>query len=92
MVTIKLKYHSTNEFEEFLFELRTQFSNLYRYSYNRLYEGLTKKEIYHSVSQLNNMKLIKSRMVCDSTDLASYLYKKDKKTITNQYLVQEKIS
>lgn len=46
MITIKLKYKSTSEFQDFLSNIRKQFSCVYRYSYNRFYDGLTKKEIY----------------------------------------------
>ena len=78
MITIKLKYNSSPDFQVFLSELRKQYSCVYRYSYNRLYEGLTKSDIYHQVSKLNNVELVKSRLINDSIDFASRLYEKDK--------------
>ena len=78
MTTIKLKYNSTSVFNEFLDKLRHQFSCVYRYSYNRLYEGLTKNDIYHQISELNNVEMIKSRMINDCVDFANRLYEKDK--------------
>ena len=79
MITIKLKYNADQEFKDFLFKLRKQFSNVYRYSYNRLFDGKSKKEIYHSIPNLNNIDLIKSRMILDGIDFANILYEKDKK-------------
>ena len=78
MITIKLKYKSTSEYYEFLSKLRSQFSNVYRFSYNRLYDGLSKKEIYHLISLLNNVELIKGRLISDCIDFSSSLYEKDK--------------
>ena len=80
MITIKLKYKSTSVFQEFLLNFRKQFSCIYRYSYNRLYEGLTKKDIYHQISGLNNVEMIKSRLINDCVDFANRLYEKDKLT------------
>ena len=80
MITIKLKYNSTPVFQEFLDKFRKQFSCIYRYSYNRLYDGLKKDVIYHQISELNNVEMIKSRMINDCVDFASRIYKKDKLT------------
>jgi len=80
MTTIKLKYNSTSIFSEFLNKLRHQFSCVYRYSYNRLYDGLTKKDIYHQISDLNNVEMIKSRFIDDCIDFANRIYEKDKLT------------
>lgn len=78
MQTIKLKYDSTKEHYDFLLKLRKQFSCVYRYSYNRLYDGLSKKEIYALVSNLNNVELIKGRLINDCIDFVSRMYEKDK--------------
>ena len=78
MITIKLKYKSSTDFQEFLNKLRQQFSCVYKYSYNRLYDGLTKSDIYHQVSKLNNVELVKSRLINDCVDFASRLHEKDK--------------
>lgn len=80
MITIKLQYKSNTEFQDFLFNIRKQFSNVYRYSYNRLYDGLAKKEIYHVIPSLNNTELIKGRLISDCMDFAYRLYIKDKKS------------
>ena len=78
MITIKLKYKSSLYFQEFLNKLRQQFSCVYRYSYNRLYDDLSKSDIYHQISNLNNIELVKSRMISDSIDFSERLYIKDK--------------
>lgn len=80
MITIKLKYNSSPDFQEFLAKLRQQYSNVYKFSYNRLYDGLSKKEIYHIIPNLNSVKLVKSRLIYDCIDFASRLYEKDKLT------------
>ena len=80
MTTIKLKYNSSLEFQDFLFKLRKQYSCVYRFAYNRLFDGFTKKEIYHKILKLNNIELIKSRMINDAIDFSSRLYEKDKKS------------
>ena len=78
MITIKLKYKSNSDFQEFLDKLRHQFSCVYRYSYNRLYDGLSKSDIYHQVSNLNNVEMVKSRLIHDCIDFASHCYEKDR--------------
>ncbi len=80
MITIKLRYKSDDIFQEFLGKLRQQYSCVYRYSYNRLYDGLTKLEIYHKIPDLNNVKMVKSRLINDCIDFSSRLYEKDKLT------------
>ena len=80
MITIKLKYKSsTPYFQKFLGKLRQQFSCVYRYSYNRLYDGLSKIDIYHQISELNNVEMVNSRLINDCIDFAARIYEKDKK-------------
>ncbi|MCK9417630.1 hypothetical protein M0Q97_13390 [Candidatus Dojkabacteria bacterium] len=79
MITIKLTYNSSKEFHDFLLKLRKQFSCVYRYSYNRFYDGLSKKEIYALISNLNNIEMIKGRLINDCIDFAFRTYEKDKK-------------
>lgn len=78
MITIKLQYNSTPKYYEFLSKIRRQFSNVYRFSYNRFYDGLSKKEIYQLIPTLNNVELIKGRLINDCIDFASRAYEKDK--------------
>jgi IS605 OrfB family transposase len=80
MITIKLQYKSTSEFQQFLYNIRRQFSNVYRYSYNRFYDNLNKTEIYNLILSLNNIELINGRLISDCIDFASQLYEKDKKS------------
>ena len=79
MITIKLKYNSSQEFNEFLPKLRKQYTSIFHYVYNRLLEGKTEKEIYHSIKLLNNIELMKSKMIYDCIKDAIYIYEKDKK-------------
>jgi predicted transposase len=45
MITLKIPYRSSKEFQDFLKELRREYSCLVRYSYNRLKEGVSEKDI-----------------------------------------------
>ena len=55
MITLKVPYRSTTEFQEFLQNLRREYSLLVRYSYNRLKEGITEKDIRSLHKSLNNI-------------------------------------
>ena len=79
MITIKLKYIAEQDLQDFIFKIRKQFSNVYRYSYNRFYDNLTKNQIYHLIPNLNNVDLIKGRLILDGIDFANNLYEKKKK-------------
>ena len=56
MITIKLPY--TSEFD--FLPLIKQYSNVVRFSYNRLNEGIKQKEIRLQLKQLNNINLLGS--------------------------------
>ena len=45
MVTLKIPYKSNDEFQLFLTNLRREYSALVRYSYNRLKDGISEKDI-----------------------------------------------
>jgi IS605 OrfB family transposase len=58
MITIKIPYKSSHEFQTFLKELRREYSCLVRYSYNRLKEGISEKDIrvlHKSLNNINNL-------------------------------------
>jgi IS605 OrfB family transposase len=55
MITLKVPYKSTTEFQEFLQNLRREYSLLVRYSYNRLKEGVSEKDIRSLHKSLNNI-------------------------------------
>jgi len=83
MITIKLKYQSDQIFQDFLYKLRKQYSNVYRFAYNRFKDGLNKKEIYHLISSLNNIEMIKGRLINDCIDFSQRVFEKDKKLNKN---------
>ena len=58
LITIKLPYKSDEIFQDKLFSLRKQYSSIVRYSYNRLKDGLTEKEIRDSFCNLNNINYL----------------------------------
>lgn len=55
MITIKLPYNSNQEFKDFLTQLRKEYSNVVRYSYNRLKEGKSEKDIRELICGLNSI-------------------------------------
>lgn len=55
MITLKIPYKSNDEFKLFLNNLRREYSLLVRYSYNRLKEGMSEKDIRVLHKSLNNI-------------------------------------
>ena len=55
MLTLKIPYKSNEEFKLFLNNLRREYSLLVRYSYNRLKEGISEKDIRVLHKSLNNI-------------------------------------
>lgn len=55
MITLKIPYKSNDEFKLFLNNLRREYSLLVRYSYNRLKEGVSEKDIRVLHKSLNNI-------------------------------------
>jgi len=55
LLTIKLPYKSSNEFQEKLNLLRKEYSSVVRYSFNRLKEGYTEKDIRSFLNGLNGL-------------------------------------
>jgi IS605 OrfB family transposase len=73
---MKEKYNSSPEFNKFLPKLRKQYTSIFHYAYNRLYDGKSKLEIYHLCKLLNNIELIKSKMIEYTIDDAYDCYDK----------------
>jgi len=55
LITLKIPYKSSDEFKLFLNNLRREYSLLVRYSYNRLKEGISEKDIRVLHKSLNNI-------------------------------------
>jgi len=55
LITLKIPYKSNDEFKTFLNNLRREYSLLVRYSYNRLKEGVSEKDIRLLHKFLNNI-------------------------------------
>jgi hypothetical protein len=55
LITLKIPYKSNDEFKLFLNNLRREYSLLVRYSYNRLKEGISEKDIRVLHKSLNNI-------------------------------------
>ena len=60
MITLKIKYTTTEDSLNLIKEYRKQYSSVLHYAYNRRYEGVSEKDVEHQISSLNNVPLIKS--------------------------------
>ena len=60
MITLKIKYTTTEDGLNLIKEYRKQYSSVLHFAYNRRYEGVSEKVIEHQISSLNNIPLIKS--------------------------------
>ncbi len=60
MITLKIKYTTTEDGLNLIKEYRKQYSSVLHFAYNRRYEGVSEKNIEHQISSLNNIPLVKS--------------------------------
>ena len=60
MITLKIKYTTTEDGLNLIKAYRKQYSSVLHYAYNRRYEGVSEKEIEYQINSLNNIPLIKS--------------------------------
>ena len=60
MITLKIKYTTTEDGLNLIKEYRKQYSSVLHFAYNRRYEGISEKDIEHQISLLNNIPLVKS--------------------------------
>ena len=60
MITLKIKYTTTEDGLNLIKEYRKQYSSVLHYAYNRRYEGVSEKETEKQLNTLNNISLIKS--------------------------------
>ena len=60
MITLKIKYTTTEDGLNLIKEYRKQYSSVLHFAYNRRYEGISEKNIEHQISLLNNIPLVKS--------------------------------
>ena len=82
MVTLKIKYTTTEDGLNLIKEYRKQYSSVLHYAYNRRYEGISEKNIEHQISLLNNIPFIKSYLKRCAVKNATQLIKdEDKKQL-----------
>lgn len=60
MLTLKIKYKTTENVLNLIEEYRKQYSSVLHYAYNRRYECVSEKDTEHQINSLNNIPLIKS--------------------------------
>ena len=79
MITLKIKYTTTEDELSLIKEYRKQYSSVLHYAYNRRYEGVSEKETEHQLNSLNNVSLIKSYLKRCASKHATQLIKTDDK-------------
>ena len=77
MITLKIKYTTTEDGLNLIKEYRKQYSSVLHFAYNRRYEGVSEKDIEHQISSLNNIPLIKSYISRCAVKHATQLIKTD---------------
>lgn len=82
MITLKIKYTTSEDGFNLIEEYRKQYSSVLRYAYNRRYENISEKDTEHQISSLNNITLIKSYLKRCAVKNATQLIKDgDKKQL-----------
>ena len=79
MITLKIKYTTTEDGLNLIGEYRKQYSSVLHYAYNRRYEGVSEKDTEHQLSSLNNIPLIKSYLKRCAVKNATQLIKENDK-------------
>ena len=82
MITLKIKYKTTEDGLNLIEEYRKQYSSVLHYAYNRRYEGVSENDTEQQLVLLNNIPLIKSYLKRCAVKYATQLLKEsDKKQI-----------
>ena len=82
LLTLKIKYKTTEDGLNLIEEYRKQYSSVLHYAYNRRYEGVGETDVKHQISSLNNIPLIKSYLKSCAVKNATQLIKDgDKKQL-----------
>ena len=79
MITLKIKYTTTEDGLNIIKEYRQQYSSVLHYAYNRRYEGVNEKETEKQISLLNNIPLIQSYLKRCAVKHATQLIETDDK-------------
>ena len=77
MITLKIKYTTTEDGLNLINEYRKQYSSVLHFAYNRRYDGVSEKDTEHQLSSLNNIPLIKSYIGRCAVKHATQLIKTD---------------
>ena len=75
IVTLKIKYKTTEDGFNLIKEYRKQYSSVLHYAYNRRYEGVDETDVKHQISSLNNTTLIRSYLKSCAVKNATQLIK-----------------
>lgn len=78
MITIKLRYTSSDEFQKLLLGMRMQQNNVARSAFNRLQEGMSEKQIREYIKGLNNIECLDSWWIQSAIYEAKTIYSSKK--------------
>lgn len=82
MITLKIKYTTTDDGLKLIKEYRKQYSSVLHYAYNRRYENISEKETEKQLNSLNNIPLMKSYLKrCSVKHTTQLIETDDKKRI-----------
>ena len=79
MITLKIKYTTTEDGLNLIEEYRKQYSSVLRYAYNRRFEDINELNTEHQINSLNNIPLIKSYLKRCAVKNATQLLKENNK-------------
>ena len=77
MITLKIKYNTSEDGLNLIKEYRKQYSSVLHYAYNRRYENVGETDVKHKISFLNNIPLIKSYLKSCAVKHATQLINTD---------------
>ena len=79
MITLKIKYKTTEDGLNLIKEYRKQYSSVLHFAYNRRYEGVNENDTEHQITSLNNIPFIKSYLKSCAVKHATQLIKTDER-------------
>ena len=77
MITLKIKYTTTEDGLNLIKEYRKQYSSVLHYAYNRRYDGVNENDTEKQITSLNNIPLIQSYLKRCSVKHATQLIETD---------------
>ena len=81
MQTLKIKYHTDTQSVNIIKSYQHQYTNLLRWMYNRVRDGISEKQREHDTKSLHNINLLDSWLIRSAAKQAQWLNDTNKNTI-----------